>query len=41
MLFRRFVSEPRGAGFNAILASTARLQLVLAVLLAIGLVMVR
>lgn len=41
MLFRRFVSEPRGTAFNAILASTARLQLVLAVLLAIGLVMVK
>ncbi|CAA7615518.1 1,4-dihydroxy-2-naphthoate octaprenyltransferase [Magnetospirillum sp. SS-4] len=41
MLFRRFVSEPRGAAFNAILASTARLQLVLAVLLAVGLAMVR
>jgi 1,4-dihydroxy-2-naphthoate octaprenyltransferase len=40
-LFRRFVSEPRGMAFNAILAATARLQLVLAGLLAIGLVMVK
>ncbi|OAN53199.1 1,4-dihydroxy-2-naphthoate octaprenyltransferase [Paramagnetospirillum marisnigri] len=39
LLFRRFVSTPRGPAFNAILAATARLQLVTAALLAIGLVM--
>lgn len=37
-LFRRFVSEPRGPAFNSILAATARFQLLLAVLLAVGLV---
>ncbi len=36
-LIRRFVSEARGAAFNAILAATARLQLVVAALLALGL----
>ncbi|MDO8607980.1 MAG: 1,4-dihydroxy-2-naphthoate octaprenyltransferase [Phaeospirillum sp.] len=40
-LFRRFVSEPRGPAFNSILAATARLQLVVAGLLAVGLVMVK
>jgi 1,4-dihydroxy-2-naphthoate octaprenyltransferase len=37
-LFRRFVSEPRGPAFNSILAATARFQLLLAVLLAVGLI---
>ncbi len=39
-LFRRFVTEPRGPAFNSILAATARFQLLLAVVLAVGLVMV-
>ncbi|RAU22107.1 1,4-dihydroxy-2-naphthoate octaprenyltransferase [Paramagnetospirillum kuznetsovii] len=38
-LFRRFVGEARGPGFNAILASTARLQLIVAALLAVGVVL--
>jgi len=35
-LIRRFAAEPRGPAFNAILASTARLQLLLAALVALG-----
>lgn len=38
-LFRRFVGTPRGPAFNAILASTARLQLIVAALMAIGVVL--
>ena len=40
-LFRRFVTEPRGPAFNSILAATARFQLVLALVLAIGLVITK
>lgn len=40
-LFRRFVTEPRGPAFNSILAATARFQLLLAGMLAIGLVITR
>ena len=36
-LIRRFVTEIRGPAFNAILAATARFQLLLALLLAVGL----
>lgn len=38
-LFRRFVGEARGPAFNSILASTARLQLIVAALLAVGVVL--
>jgi 1,4-dihydroxy-2-naphthoate octaprenyltransferase len=38
-LIRRFVTEPRGPAFNAILGGTARLQLVFAALLAVGLLL--
>ncbi|MBI3447152.1 MAG: 1,4-dihydroxy-2-naphthoate octaprenyltransferase [Magnetospirillum sp.] len=38
-LIRRFATEIRGPGFNAILASTARLQLLVAALMALGLML--
>jgi len=40
-LIRRFVTSPRGPAFNPILGGTARLQLVVAVLLGFGLALAR
>lgn len=41
ILVRRFTTEPRGPAFNSILAATARFQLILAAVLAVGLAMTK